>query len=137
MYKLIITNTTKKKQKARLLHAFNLSQNNFGLPEGVTLEMKYKDFTYKQVLEYFNVMPAHIKFKSSSNNRHLYFWKIDRMGRHDPYEPQRSIDGSPRQKYKGEKFKLGKNVIYEGDLFQNFFTDKWNPKKWNRQGHET
>lgn len=137
-FKLIITNSTNRSQNARLLYAINLKEKNFGLPEGVTLKLKHKTVTYEQMLQYFMMKAVLIKFISSTNNRHLYFWYSDAVGAHHPMEPQKNIDGKPRKRYRGEKFKFGNNVIYEGDLFTNLFIKPWNPNKWNiLDTHET
>ena len=128
-FKLVITNETKQ-QKAKILYAVNLNEKNFGLPEGVVVEVKNKDFTYEKILQHLTMRACLIKFISSTNNRQLFFWYQNAMGSY-AIEPQKNIDGTLREKYRGESFKLGKDTIYEGDLFYNWFTNKWNPKKWN------
>jgi hypothetical protein len=76
-------------------------------------------------------MDCLVKFTSSTNNRQLFFWYQNAMGSEYPIEPHKNIDGTPREKYCGESFKLGNDTIYEGDLFDNYFTNEWKPKKWN------
>lgn|SRR3990167_2281695 len=130
-FKLVITNETNKQQKVRILYAINRKEKNFGLPEGVKLELNNKEITYEKLLTHIMVLGLPVIFTSSTNNRQLFFWYQDIMGREHAIEPHKNIDGTLREKYRGESFKLGEYVIYEGDLFEDYFTEEWNPKKWN------
>lgn len=130
-FKLIITNETNKKQKTRILYAINHNEENFGLPNGVKLELKTKKITYEKILQHLIMSPCLVKFISSTNNRQLFFWHQNAVGVKHQIEPSKNIDGSQRVRYCGENFKLENDIIHEGSLFENYFINEWNPEKWN------
>ena len=129
--RLAINNTTNTEHSVRILHAINIDKINYGMPDGVTIEFLYKVFPYEFVLRNFFISNFPLCFISSPNNRQLNFGRIDIWGFPHPIQPQKNIDGTKREKYKGKEIKLGSDIIFEGDMYDNYFTEKWDSEKWN------
>ncbi len=130
-YTLTITNNTKLKQEISLLSALKRDEPNFGLPEGVDIDFTSRSISNKQLLEHLCVMGCRIKFTSSSNNRQLFFFYSNVIGCRYGIEPQKNIDGTPRELKRGKAFKIGDDTFDESDMFVNSFKKQWNPNKWN------
>lgn len=118
-FKLVITNKTSEQQKARILYPLNVNEENFGLPDGVSLELQNKEITYNALLDHISKLPCLMKFTSSTSNRQLFFGYQDESGCEYPIEPQKNIDGTLRERNSSD------------NIYDDFFTNKWNPREWN------
>ena len=131
--KLIIKNKGNEGTDLRVLFGYSANDENFGFPEfiQVSIESDIKDLTYKKLLQHLGYKSVVMKFFESTNNRHMFFWYMNAHGTRYPMEPSLNADGTKRPVWKGKKVPFFGEDVYEGDLFETEYTNKWNPKKWN------
>lgn len=128
---LTIENGTNEYHKVRILHAINIDKKNFGIPSDVTIKCTNQVVPYENILRHLLIARFPLSFISSTNNRQLNFGLVDFWAGGNPIEPHKNIDGTPREKYRGKEIQLRRGIIFESDMYENNFIDKWDAEKWN------
>jgi hypothetical protein len=118
---LKITNSNKKSVITNILCALNCSDDNFGLPSGISISVVNEQTTYEKILQHLTMQPLLICFIESTDNRQLFFYWQDAFGAKGQIEPHLTIDGLVRPK---------KRVLIDGE-FEYEYVKKRNPKEWN------
>lgn len=135
--KLKIKNTNTKAAKVRVLYAINSKEKNFGLPDGISVEVVDEKIAYWQLLDCIMMEALPLRVSKSTNNRQLFFHWEDAFGRSGQFEPELTIDGKKRPLKQTKVMDYGAEEPSEWHWESEYVT-QWNPKRWNiADTHET
>ncbi len=135
MKKIVLTiknNSLKNHNGVKLFHYGK------AIPEGVDIKVDVvesgkliSEITYSKLIDHIACAYEIVNVLKSTNNRRLYFWRLDAFGGMQALEPDLEIDGTQREVKIGKEITFGDFSFNESDMFLPEYKKQWNPKKWN------